>query len=274
MKKIVIIAFGLVLLSSCTNKFSKVLKSKDYEYKYKMAEQYYAVKDYNHAQVLFEDLAPYIKGTARYEDLYYKLAYSYYYQKDYVNAENLFKTFTETFPASSRSEECEYMRAYTYYKQSPKVELDQTTTNKALSLLQAFINTHPTSERVKEANLLMDKCREKLEMKEFKSAELYFNLGYYKAAAISFTSLTEDFPDSKSGDEYKLLIIKSYYKYAELSFEEKQKERYEKVLAECADFTERYGDSKYLVEVNKYKTDSNNFLKNIKNEQTKKTLQQ
>ena len=28
-------------------------------------------------------------------------------------------------------------------------------------------------------------CREKLEAKEFKSAQLYFNLGYYKAAEIA-----------------------------------------------------------------------------------------
>jgi outer membrane protein assembly factor BamD len=165
------------------------------------------------------------------------------------------------------------MRAYTFYKQSPKVELDQTTTNKALYSLQAFINTHPTSERAKEANDLMDKCREKLEQKDFKSAELYYNLGYYKAAAITFSALSEEYPDSKNGDQYKLLVIKSYYKYAELSFEDKQQERYEKVVSECADFKQRYADSKYLAEVNKYKDDSNNFLKNIKNEQAKKAFQ-
>jgi len=273
MNKIVLFAFLLVVLSSCNNEFSKVLKSKDYEYKYKMAEKYYANKNYNHAQVLFEDVAPYEKGTTQYEDLYYKLAYSYYYQKDYINAENLFKTFTETFPSSNRSEECEYMRAYSYYKQSPKVELDQTNTTKALSLLQAFINTHPTSDKLKEANALMDQCREKLELKEFKSAELYYNLGYYRAAAICFSSLSEDFPDSKNGDQYKLLVIKSYYKYAEQSFEEKQQERYEKVLSECSDFKERFAGSKYTPEVEKYKNDTNNFLKTIKNnEQAKKTF--
>ena len=69
------------------------MKSKDYEYKYKMAEQYYAAKNYSFAQQLFEDIFPYVKGTTRYEDMYYKFAYSYYYQKDYLNAENLFKSF-------------------------------------------------------------------------------------------------------------------------------------------------------------------------------------
>ena len=272
MNRILFFTIFLIGLSSCSSKFGTVQKSKDYEYKYKMAEQFYAEKKYNFAQILYEDLSPYIRGSARYEDLYYKLAYSYYYQKDYVNAENLFKSFTETFPASIRSEECEYMRAFSFYKQSPKVELDQTNTNKAMSLLQAFINTHPTSSRVKEANDLMDQCREKLELKEYKSAELYYNLSYYKAAAIAFATISENFPDSKSADQYKLLVIKSYYKYAELSYEEKQKERYEKVLTECADFKERFTTSRFLEEVNKYKSQSNNFLKTQQNEQAKKTL--
>ena len=116
----------------------------------------------------------------------------------------------------------------------------------------------------------MDQCREKLELKEYKSAELYYNLGYYKAAAIAFATISENFPDSKSADQYKLLVIKSYFKYAELSYEEKQKERYEKVLTECADFAERFTTSKFLGEVNKYKSQSNNFLKPQQNEQAKK----
>jgi outer membrane protein assembly factor BamD len=261
----------LVLATSCSNKFGKIMKSKDYEYKYKMAEQYYANKQYGYAQQLFEDIFPYVKGTTRYEDMYYKFAYSYYYQKDYLNAENLFKTFVENFPTSPRTEECDYMRAFCYYKQSPKVELDQTNTTKTMQLMQAFINTHPTSPRAVEANDIIEKCRDKLELKDFKSAELYYNLGFYKAAAIAFQNVSENFPDSKKSDEYKYQEIRSYYKYAEMSYEEKQKERFEKVLSECADFSERFTDSKFLEEVNKYKTQTNNILNNLKNEQVKKT---
>ena len=235
-----------------------------------MAEQYYAEKKYNNAQILFEELTSFVKGTQRFEDMYFKIAYCYYYQKDYLNAENYFKNFTETFPGSSKSEECEYMRAYCFYKQSPKVDLDQTNTTKAISLMQAFINTHPSSTRVAEATSIIDKGREKLELKDYNNAQLYYNLGYYKAAAISFGLVSENFPDSKKSDEYKLQVIRSYYKYAELTTEDKQTERFEKVVSECSDFSERFTDSKFLAEVNKFKTQSNNYLKNSKNEQIKK----
>ena len=229
-----------------------------------MADEYNAEKKYVYAQQLYEEVIPFLKGTSRYETLFYKLAYSYYNQEDYVNAENLFKTFTETFPSSNHAEECEFMRALVYFKQSPKVDLDQTNTTKAVGLLQAFISTHPTSSRVKEATNLIDACREKLELKEFKAAELYYNLSYYKAAAVAFNSLLEDFPDSKHADEYKLIIIKSDYKYAELSYEIKQKERFEKVISEYSDFKERFPDSKLINEAKEYKTLAQNFLNNIK----------
>lgn len=253
----------LLVLNGCTTKFSRIQKSKDYEYKHKMADQYYAEKDYRYAQQLFEDIFPYIKGTPGYEDAYYKFAYSYYWQNDYLNAENLFKSFVESFPNSPKVEECDFMRANCYFKQSPKIDLDQTNTNKTIGLMQTFINTHPNSPRGKDAADIIDKCREKLEAKDYKSAELYYNLGFYKAAAIAFGNVSDNFPDSKKADDYKLQVIKSYFKYAEMSYEDKQAARYEKVVNECADFAERFTDSKHLEEVAKYKTQSKTLIKNL-----------
>ncbi len=121
-----------------------------------MAEQHYAKKKYNYSQQLYEEVLPYYKGQQEFEDIYYKYAYTAYYQKDYLNAENLFKTYLEVFPNSSRAEEIDYMRAYTFYKQSPKAELDQTNTIKAIGMMQTFINTHPGSARIKEATEIID----------------------------------------------------------------------------------------------------------------------
>jgi outer membrane protein assembly factor BamD len=272
MKKIgLLVLIVSIVLTSCSSKFTKVMKSKDNEYKYKMAEQYFAKKKYNLAQQLFEDLFPYVKGTPRFEDLYYKYAYAAYYQKDYMNAENLFKSFAETFPTSPKADDAEYMRAYSYYKQSPKVELDQTSTTKTIGLMQAYINQHPNSPKVKEASGIIDEARAKLELKELKAAELYYNLGFYKAAAIAYSTLMENYPDSEKSDDYKLNVIKSYYKYAEMSIPERQEERFEKVLTEVTDFTDRFPESKYLNEVNQYKNLSSTNIKNLKNEQAKKT---
>jgi outer membrane protein assembly factor BamD len=250
--------------------FSKILKSKDYDYQLKMADKYYDKKDYNHAQQLYEQLFPVLKGGPQFEDLYYKFAFCSFYLKDYPNAENLFKGFVEVFPNSAKAEEMDYMRAFTFFKQSPKAELDQTNTTKTLGFMQAFINTHPGSARIKDATDIMDQCRAKLEVKDFKNAELYFNLGYFKASSITFNNLMNTYPDSEKSEQYKMFVIKSDYQYASLSVDERKEERFQQVVTDCNDFSDRYPESKMIKEVQDYLTLSQNNLKAIKNEQVKK----
>ena len=129
--------------------------------------------------------------------------------------------------------------------------------------MQAFIDAHPTSPKVKEATEVIDACRAKLELKDFKTATLYDNLGLYRAAAISYGLLSDNYPDSKSADKYKMLTVKAYYKFAENSFADKQKDRFTKVIEESNDFIDRYSDSPLLPEVKNLKKQSDNFL-NIK----------
>ncbi len=258
------------VFSSCS-KFAKVQKSTDYEYKLKMANEYYSKKKYNFAQQLYEELFPVFKGTDRFEDVYYKFAYCGYYQRDYLNAENLFKGFVEVFPTSPKAEEMDYMRAYCFYKQSPKIELDQTNTHKAIGLMQIFINSHPGSARIKEATEIIDKSRVKLEAKEAKSAELYYNISQYKAAAIAYTNLMNNYPDSEKSDNYKYRVIKSYYEYAALSVDERKPERYEQVVTECNDFIDRFPKSDLIKDVERFLNSSQSNINELQNEQVKKT---
>lgn len=260
----------LFSLSSCS-KFAKVQKSTDYEYKLRMAEKYYIQKKYSNAQILYEELFPIYKGDPKFEDIFYKFAYCSFYLKDWLQAENLFKQFVEVFPSSAKAEEMEYMRAFTYYKQSPKMELDQTNTAKTIGLMQTFINTHPGSPRIKEATQIIDQLRAKLEVKEYNNAALYYNMGHYRAAAIAFGSLMDEFPDSEKSDEYKFQVIKSYYLYANNSIDEKKAARFEQVVTECNDFVDRFPESKLISEVQRYSNLSQNNIKAIQNEQVKKT---
>ncbi|HEV7620554.1 MAG TPA: outer membrane protein assembly factor BamD, partial [Flavisolibacter sp.] len=163
------------------------------------------------------------------------------------------------------------MRAYSYYKQSPKPELDQTNTLKAMGMMQTFINTHPGSARNKEATSIMDICRRKLEIKESKSAQLYYDIGQFRAAAVAYNTLLNAYPDSEKADQYKLMAIKSYYRFAQLSIEDKKAERFEKVIQECNDFIDRFPQSQLAKEVEQYLTQSQNNLKIFTNEPAKTT---
>ena len=67
------------------------------------------------------------------------------------------------------------------------------------------------------------------------------------------------------------MIIKSYYRYAELSVEDKKAERFEQVIAECNDFADRFPESKLAKEVEHY---LNLSQTNIKNYQMSKLRRQ
>lgn len=268
MKSRVFSVLVLMLFMTACSKFGKVMKSKDFEYKLKMANTFFEQKEYRKSQVLYEELFPVFKGTAQHEDLYYKFAYSHYNLKDYITAENLFKGYLEVFSNSPKAEEMEFMQALCYYKQSPKPELEQSNTIKTIGMFQIFINTHPESSRSKEAEEIIAKCQAKLETKEYLSAQLYFNVGQFRAAALSYTTLINNYPDSPKGDEYKLMAIKAYYRYASMSIDEKQQERYTKVITEVEDFQDRFPESKLLKEAERYLTLSKNNLKPSNNEQT------
>jgi outer membrane protein assembly factor BamD len=259
-------AFLLTGLHSC-NKFSKIEKSKDLEFKLKKADEYYTKKSYRNARTLYEQLFAALKGTDKFEQIYYRYAYCYYYDKDYMNAENLFKGYLEVFPNSVHAEEIDYMRAYSYYKQSPKLELEQVNTLKAINMMQTFINQHLGSPRVKDATAIIEEGRAKLEQKEEREAMLYFNLGQYRASGIAYNNLLNGYPESQKGETYKLMVVKSYYKFAKLSIAEKQIERFEKVTAEYQDFLDRFPDSKLLQEAESYSNLSLNQIKILTNEQ-------
>ncbi len=255
--------------SGPSKSITKILKNPDAAYKLRMAEQFYANKKWNKAQAIFEDIMPYYKTTVTFEDIYYKYAYCAYYQNDFMNAENLFKSFLEIFPNSTKAEEVDYMRAFCYYKQSPKPELDQTNTSRTIGMMQIFINTHPGSARIKEANSIIDLCRQKLEIKGNKSAQLYFDMGQFRAAGVAFTEVLDNYPDSELADHYKLMIIKSYYRFAELSVEERKVERFEQVVTECNEFIDRFPESKLKNEVDQFMNLSQKNIKNTFNEQIK-----
>lgn len=265
---------GIILalfLVSCGPGMNKILKSKDPAYKLKMADAFYAKKKWTKAQTIYDDVLPYYKTTPQAQDIFYKYAYSAFNQKDYTLSENLFKQYLESFPNSPRSEEIEYMRAYTFYLESPKAELDQTNTYKAISNLQTFVNTHPQSVRITDANRLIDELRKKLEIKDYKSAMLYYNMGEFRAAGVTFTNLLNSNPESTSSDQYKFLAIKSFYRFAELSVATKKAERFQDVVNEANEFIDRFPESKYRKDVENYITLSNSEIQKFSNNEQVKT---
>lgn len=264
-------SLGLLVLCATVlvacSKFSKIEKSKDINYKLTKADEFYAAKKYRKAQTLYEALFPAYKGSDKFEELYYKWANTYYLLQMYPEAQNFFKGFLETFPNSKYAEEVDFQRAYSYFKQSPRIELEQTNTLKAMNQLQTFISQHPNSTRIPMAAEAIDLCRAKLEQKDYRAAKLFYDIGHFRAASIAFGDITNNYPESSRGDEYFNMVVKANYRFAKLSAIDKQLERYEEVVRSYNDFQDRYPESKFLKDAEEYNKLSLSQIKAINNEQ-------
>jgi outer membrane protein assembly factor BamD len=169
-------AFSFFTLISCKSEYEKLRTSGNTKAILAKAMDYYKKGDYTKAQGLYDLIISNLRGSVDAEKVYFEYAYTHYHLQKFVSSAYYFKQFSQTFPNSELKEEADYMSAYSEYKMSPIYRLDQTATAKAVDELQLFMNTYPTSTRIKECNKLIDELRVKLEKKAFEEGELYFRI--------------------------------------------------------------------------------------------------
>ncbi len=235
----------LLVIHSC-GQYQRLLKSDDFQLKYEKAIEYYEDGDYGRAITLLADVIPIYRGTAEAKTINYYFALAHFHNREYTLASHYLKSFVNAFPQSEHAEEFLFLSAYCQYLESPRYSLDQTNTRQAIRELQNFINRYPESDRVQDANELIDELRFKLEKKWFKKGQMYYNISDYLAAATTFKTLIKDYPDTEFREEAMYLTIKAYYEFAYNSIPQRQEERYEEVISSYNDFVQRYPESDYL----------------------------
>ncbi|HYV94052.1 MAG TPA: outer membrane protein assembly factor BamD [Chitinophagales bacterium] len=253
------ILFSTVSITSCSE-YAMVVKSDDYYLKFAKAKEYYLDKKYYQALPLFEELISFFKGTNLMQDILYYYSYCHYQTGEYLVAAYHFKNYASTYPSDPRAEECLFMSAKCYFDVSPSYMLEQSYTEQCMESIQLFVNTYPDSKFVADANKMFDACRQKMEEKAFYSADLYFRMEKYNAAAVAFDNMQRDYPESKDAELAMFMQLKSDYLYAVKSIPGKQPERYRTTITAYQTFTSRYSNSKYLDEA---KTIYEASLKNL-----------
>ncbi len=241
----------VLLLSSCSD-YNKIVKSTDYEFKYKKSLEYYEAGEFVRSSTLLKELLNIYRGTSRADKVYYYYAKSQFGMKDNMMAGHYFKTLVKEFPRSEYAEESQFMVGYCFYLDSPSARLDQQVSQNAIDALQLFINLYPKSARVEEANRLIIELRDKLVYKSYLSGKLYFDLKNYKAAVVALSSSLKDFPDTKYREELMYMLVKAKYLLAVNSVDEKKRERLSSALDEYFTFVDEYPESKHLKEVERY----------------------
>jgi outer membrane protein assembly factor BamD len=257
----------MVMLASC-GEYNKLLKSQDPDLKYSYAKKYFNEKKYTKSATLFEEVVQYYRGRKEAEECLYLLAQSYYGQKDYVTAAEYFKSYYNTYSKGEFAELARYYGAYGLYLDSPDPRLDQTQTYESISQFLQYLEQYPQSERAEEAQNILFELQEKLALKEYMAARLYYNLGTYMgnnyhSCVITADNALKSYPTTKYREELIYLVISSKYELALVSVDERLQGRYRDVVDEYYNYTNEFPSGKYTKQVKKYFDYANNKIESI-----------
>ncbi|MCD7899185.1 MAG: outer membrane protein assembly factor BamD [Bacteroides sp.] len=251
-KYLIVMLLAAVVLSSC-GEYNKLLKSTDYEYKYEAAKSYFAKGKYNKAATLLNELITILKGTDKAEESLYMLGMCYYNQKDYPTASQSFMTYYNTYPRGTYTELARFHSGKALYMDSPEARLDQSGTYMAIQELQMFMEYFPQSSKKQEAQDMIFNLQDKLVLKDYLAARLYYNLGTYlgnnyQSCVITAQNALKDYPYTKMREDLSILILRARYEMAINSIEERRDERYRETIDEYYGFRNEFPDSKFMRE--------------------------
>lgn len=264
MKKAIIILLVASLFFSC-GEYNKLLKSTDYEYKYEAAKNYFAKGQYSRAATLLNELIAILKGTANAEESLYMLGMSYYNQHDYQTAAQTFIQYYNVYPRGIFTELARFHAGKALYLDTPEPRLDQTATYNAIQQLQMFMEYFPQSSKKEEAQNMIFTLQDKLVMKEYLSAKLYYDLGNYmgnnyQSCVITAQNALKDYPYTNLREDLSILILRAKYEMAVYSVDDKKPERYRDAMDEFYAFKNEFPESKYMKEANRIFRESEEVL--------------
>lgn len=239
-------------LTSC-GEYNKLLKSTDYEYKYEAAKSYFAKGQYNRAATLLNELIAILKGTDKAEESLYMLGMCYYNEQDYQTAAQTFIQYYQVYPRGTYTELSRFHAGKALFLDTPEPRLDQSSTYKAIDELQMFMEYYPQSAKHQEAQQMIFELQDKLVMKEYLSAKLYYNLGNYmgnnyQSCVITAQNALKDYPYTNLREDLSILILRAKYELAVYSVEERKQERYREAVDEYYAFKNEFPESKYQKE--------------------------
>ena len=264
-KNILITLLAALLLSSC-GEYNKLLKSTDYEYKYEVAKNYFAKGQYNRAATLLNELIAILKGTDKAEESLYMLGMSYYNQNDYQTAAQTFTQYYNVYPRGTFTELARFHAGKALYLDTPEPRLDQSGTYNAIQQLQMFLEYFPNSAKKDEAQNMIFALQDKLVMKEYLSAKLYYNLGNYlgnnyESCVITAQNALKDYPYTNMREDLSILILRAKYEMAVFSVEDKREERYREAVDEYYAFKNEFPESKYMKDADRIFKEAQKILK-------------
>ena len=265
MKCILSLSLGLViLLTGCASEFSSVYKTADNVYKYEYAKQCFAMGKFDNAATLLAELITIQKGKTTAQESLYMLGMAQYCNRDYESASATFRKYYQSYPKGDYAEQASFYIGQSLFESMPDPRLDQSSTIGAINAYQNFMDIYPDSPLREQAQNRLFILQDNLIMKEYLSAELYYNLGgyfgninantesNYESCIITAQNALKTYPFTNMREKFSILIMKSKYELAQNSSEEKRIERYREAEDECYGFLNEFPESDECKTAQKY----------------------
>jgi outer membrane protein assembly factor BamD len=214
-----------VFISSCGPKAPQlILNAED---QYALAKSEFEKRHWDKAVLELQKLILNYPGVNFIDSAQYLLGMTYYNQKEYPSAINEFNRILTSFPTSSLGDDAAFKVVECDFEMSPKAELDQSHTQKALDELKNFLDDYPLSDKREEAQKLFKECRTKLAKKVYKGGYLYYRMRRYDAASLYFERVLDEYHDTEWSKLAQFCLAEALYKEKKY---DQAKEEYQKFI--------------------------------------------
>lgn len=248
-RKIILLLFIAFVIASCRNQ--ELIRPGDtIQVAFDKAYGLYEQERWGDAARAFETVVNISRGTDIGQDAQFYLAESHFNNRQYLVAASEYERFTSFYPDSERSEEADYKRALSYYRLSPRFNLDQAYTHRAIERFRLFMERYPNSERLEEVGNYIEELRNKLARKDYNAAEFYMRTNRFNAAAVYFETVIDNYPESVWAERALAKQVEAYILYADNSVPARQAERYQEAIESYERYLQLFprGDQRSNVE--------------------------
>lgn len=147
-------------------------------------------------------------GSNQASDAQYYLAETYFRSRDYLQSQIEFDFYLKSFPNGRFQEEATYKLAVSYLRSAPSHVRDQSRALKAQETINRFLETYPDSPLRPTAEQLLGDIAERLALREFDAARIYYTSGEYKSALVYYKYVDGTYPAERwpSVERYRFAV--------------------------------------------------------------------
>jgi len=181
----------------------------------------------------FERMSLDYAGSALMDSIRYMEAECQYGLGEWLLAADLYDELVQRYPTSPLVDDARLRVADCWFELSPRAELDQTYTHRAIVEYQSLLDDYPDSPHRELAEERIDECRRKLARKDLRNAEVYYRLGRWPAALLYVNEILETWYDQPAACEQAL-----YYK----TLSQWRMKRFEDARASALEYLETWSE--------------------------------